>query len=457
MTIKLEADVFGSIRDKRNKTFALWKALCEIIDNSVDANASEVNISELNGDVVITDNGEGFVDIASALVIGKSTKTGDGKIGRFGVGLKDASIRFSGKTIIESNNLGCVIDWDSILRGVIDPVADDYQVTTNGITKIIWKDFIYSKSIETDKMSKIYGELISNNKLKLTINGVEIKAAPMPLFNEELSAEINYEGKKAIISGGVYTPKNQPHNHLRGYNIYYHDRMIQDTREMGVGDDSTSNFCFVIKLLDSETTKRWQLATNKDSIDKTEEFLNHVYHKYTGDMLKKAFESQQTIEMKEWEEKLNLEVNGKKINKSNDLNESRTKKDTKSNPPAEPTGEGSQHVNTKTNDGRPDNRTGIDITDREQNSLTKEKVKLFLKWEELSDQEILNIAINKNTKKCIVTFNTANEEVSKRKGIDDYFFKVLALSFYYFKNKMPADTVGNDDVITDIIKKITTT
>jgi hypothetical protein len=134
--------------------------LCEIIDNSIDAGASHVSVSELNGDVVMTDNGSGFENIPQALIIGESTKFG--KIGRFGVGLKDASIRYSSKTIIESNGVKCVADWAGILSKDIEPEAETFPISKTGLTKITWKEFNYTKSIKTDMLSKVYGELIKN-------------------------------------------------------------------------------------------------------------------------------------------------------------------------------------------------------------------------------------------------------------------------------------------------------
>lgn len=452
MKYPIAADVYGSIREKRKKYFELWKALCEIIDNSIDAGADKVTISELNGDVIITDNGSGFENIPQALIIGKSTK--QGKIGRFGVGLKDASIRYSSKTIIESNGVKCVADWDAILAKEIEPEAETFNVIDIGQTKITWKNFIYSKSIKTDMLSKVYGELIKSNKLNLSINGIDIKPAPLPQFDSSIEEKISYEGKFAIIKGGVYTPKNQPENYLKGYNVYYKSRLIESTKEKGIGDNTTSNFCFIIELIDGEDDNNWQLSTNKETFEDVDEFLAYVYHKYTKDMLQKAFDKQQTIELKEWQKELQCIVNGMQYRKVDDANETRKPKDTTTPGAKIPTGEGSSHKKTNTADGRKDNREGEDQKVSIKNENVKVHSKIGIKFEQLDESELLNIVFNKSSNKCTVTFNDANEEVIARKGNDAFFFKVIACSFYYYKKYLPKDTCDNSDIIDEIIKKI---
>jgi hypothetical protein len=449
----ITSNVYGSIREKRSKDFALWKALCEIIDNSIDAGASHVSVSELNGDVVMTDNGSGFENIPQALIIGESTKFG--KIGRFGVGLKDASIRYSSKTIIESNGVKCVADWAGILSKDIEPEAETFPISKTGLTKITWKEFNYTKSIKTDMLSKVYGELIKSNKLDLLINGVNIEPAPLPEFNDLLDQKIIYEGRAAIIKGGVYTPKNQPPNHLKGYNIYYKNRLIEQTREKGIGDNTTSNFCFMVDLLDGDSLSKWELSTNKETVEDVDEFLAFIYHKYTKDMLQKAFDKQQTIELKEWEKELQCIVNGKEYKKVNDANESRKPKNKNSDNPADSTGKGSKHTKTNTADGRLDDREGEEQKSSIKEGPTRVNSKIAIKFEQLDESELINIVFNKNANRCTVTFNDALEEISSRKGKDAFFFKTVACSFYYFKTMLPKDTVDNSDIIDEIIKKVT--
>ena len=454
MKYPIESNVYGSIREKKNKEFVLWKALCEIVDNSIDANASQVSICQLNGNVVITDNGTGFENIRKALIIGESTKLG--KIGRYGVGLKDASIRYSNKTIIESNGVRCVADWDSIIRKLIQPEAETFFIEKTGITKITWEEFEknYGSSIKTDMLSKVYGNLIESGNLELVINGVQIEPSPLPLFSDFIEVEFVFDGKSAKIKGGVYSPKGQPTNHLRGYNVYYKNRLIEQTREKGIGDNTTSNFCFVVDLLDDGSAEPWQLSTNKDAFDDAEEFLTHVYHKYTQEMLQKAFEKQQTIELKEWEKELQCIVNGKEYKKVDDANEARNPKEKSKPGTVNPTGSGSEHVKTNTSDGRLDDREGVEVKALTKNDQVQVNSKIVIKFEELEEGQIIDIVYNKSSNKCTVTFNDGHEEIINRKGKDAFFFKTLACSFYYFKKELQSLSTIPDEQITDIIKKI---
>jgi hypothetical protein len=112
----------------------------------------------------------------------------------------------------------------------------------------------------------------------------------------------------------------------------------------------------MVDLLDGDSLSKWELSTNKETVEDVDEFLAFIYHKYTKDMLQKAFDKQQTIELKEWEKELQCIVNGKEYKKVNDANESRKPKNKNSDNPADSTGKGSKHTKTNTADGRLDDR-----------------------------------------------------------------------------------------------------
>ena len=452
MIIPITSDAFGAIREKRAKSFALWLALCEIIDNSIDAGADKVTITNLDGDVVMTDNGSGFKNIPEALIIGSSTKSG--KIGRFGVGLKDSSIRYSGSTIIESNGVRCVADWDRILRKSIGPEAETFDIPKTNLTKIIWKNFNYSTSIKTDMLSKVYGELISSKKLELSINGCDIEPAPLPKFEKTITSEFQYKGNTINLYGGTYLPKNQPKNHLNGYNVYYQNRQIQSTSDLGISDRSTVNFCFIVDLLDNENSEGWKLATNKDGVEGLDDVLDHIFHKWTCDLLEKAFEKQQSVELKEFVKKIKCEINGKQYNPSTEANEKRKSKAGKSGSET-PTENGTPHENSETSDDGGGDRNGPKPEKSTVNHETREKCNIDLRFEALEEGEVLKYNQAGKSSKCIITFNPEVEEIqNKMKSGDSYFFSCMAKTFYYFRQPLFDDTTHGSDVLKEVIESL---
>ena len=78
--------------------------VCELIDNALDAEASDVSVNIKQGNLVVTDNGKGIKDIKSALQLGTSVKEGN-SIGKYGVGLNIAAAALtnaSGQLRVES-------------------------------------------------------------------------------------------------------------------------------------------------------------------------------------------------------------------------------------------------------------------------------------------------------------------------------------------------------------------
>ena len=76
-----------------------WQsALCEFIDNSIDAGATviDIQVGPKHGVVTIKDNGEGCDDLTKFFTFGGRISNGSKSIGRYGVGSKDASLWMCG-------------------------------------------------------------------------------------------------------------------------------------------------------------------------------------------------------------------------------------------------------------------------------------------------------------------------------------------------------------------------
>lgn len=310
VTFKIEADLAGVVRRARQQKFPLHAALLELVDNSIDAGAKTVTISEQSGDLIVSDDGCGFGDIPSSLVVGRSSK--ENAIGRYGVGLKDACIRYSNATIIRSRGVECRAPWEEITAGNSDGTIVEAAVEDDGLTTLILEEFRerYTKSIDASPLQRVYSPLLDSGALKIELNGSDLSALRLPKFSETIEEAFDFRGKRVRLFGGIFKPDDEMRRSWSGYNPYYLGRLIGDGRitSKGTGDEPCSNFSFLVHLEDGE--EPWVLATNKDDVDELDELLDYCYSQYTRPLLKKAAQAAQDIELKEVEEFVNSKLGG---------------------------------------------------------------------------------------------------------------------------------------------------
>ncbi len=305
MSHHIQADVAGVIRKARHQNFPLHAALLELIDNSLDANASLIDVTEQNGDLWITDNGEGFSDVVASLVVGKSSKTSG--IGRYGVGLKDASARYSNATTITSRGQTVTAPWKAIVCGESDGEVFPEEVESDERTHVVLEDFRdrYTRDICTDPIRRVYAPRLQSGDIVITLNGKRLEPLEKPDFTESIDETLEFRGRKIRLHGGIFDPSDDMRRFWHGYNPFYDGRLIGDGRitTSGVGDEACSNFSFQLDLFDDE--ERWVLATNKDAVDELNDAIDTCYWRYTRPLLKKAAAQAQKIELRSVEDAVN--------------------------------------------------------------------------------------------------------------------------------------------------------
>jgi hypothetical protein len=289
---ELKINVGSTLVRLRNQHFTLQLALLELIDNSIDAGAKNVRIYEADNALFIEDDGNGFEDIFRAFDIGESRKVG--QIGRYGVGLKDASVKYSSKTTISSRGQSASCDWDAAIEtGHAEIIPEKCSIHS---TVIAWWDFgdLYGRQIQTQEIRRCYALALARN-LNIEVNGVKLLPTEHPFFIESIDETFEYEDKRVRLTGGIFNPNDENRKSWAGYNLYYQGRLIGPGKIMdcGMGDTSCSNFSFVVELEDGDA--RWVLATNKDSVDGSDALLDYIFHTYTRPLLKKA--EAQTIDV----------------------------------------------------------------------------------------------------------------------------------------------------------------
>lgn len=351
MSYQIQADLPGLLGKLQNQNFPFQTALLELIDNTIDESATVVDVYEKeDGSLVVEDNGRGFRDIAGALIIGKSTKKG--VIGRYGVGLKDASVRYSEATTIESRGVRITAPWNDIINEIATGEVDSESIDDDGRTRVILENFreIYRQPIRTDAIRRVYAPLLDLGNLRISVNGKNLAGLERPAFTDEIEESFEWRDKRVHLVGGLF-PHNDPMRRMwAGYNPYYQGRLIGEGKitNVGVGDEGCTNFAFILHLQDA--AEAWRLATNKDAVESLDELLDHCYDTITRELLIKGATEARDIELKEVEDAVTRELQ-KKGNQTR--RSTRGRKGTVT--PTE-TGKTKRNTNTATTDGEYNNK-----------------------------------------------------------------------------------------------------
>lgn len=125
-------------------------ALCDIIDNSIDAGATKISLYIEKDRIMIADNGEGMTldTLDEALKLGSNVTRGENNaLGKFGMGLSTASMSIADKTTVLTKNAS----YEEVKK-----ISVDINIVklTNKFVKL--KGDADSK--ETDFFKKIIGE-----------------------------------------------------------------------------------------------------------------------------------------------------------------------------------------------------------------------------------------------------------------------------------------------------------
>lgn len=430
MARKIIADVVGVLRDKRNRHFPLQHAILELLDNSVDAGATEIAIRESDGDLTIVDNGSGFEKLPEAVDIGESNKRES--IGRYGVGLKDAALRFSDETIIESRGQRIAINWKAIVDGDVPAEVDDPEPSDidSGarIEFIGFRNRYKGGQIQTVELRRAYWPLVLEGKLRIEINGNILPPLELPTYTEKLEAMIDFDGKRARLTGGLFAPNDPRRKEWCGYHPFYRGRLMGDGRitQRGVGDEACSNFCFLVMLEDAE--EQWKLSTNKDYVEDLDELLDYIYHAHTAPLLKKGAQQSEQIELKEIEDAVNASQNGEggNITRKPKTNQGEGGDKGKSHKP----GPRKQRTNTA-------DEPGAYQRDTKGRFLGNGNAHFLFKFAKLDGIDLGEI---QEQKKLLITANLSNSFIADNSRNEEAMTAIAKLVWATFKHLRKTDT-----------------
>lgn len=282
--------------------------ISELVDNSFDAGANSVRLAfEPKGrGLSVLDDGVGCSDLSLMLSQGGHKKHATTKLGRYGVGGKDAALALWGRIQIDSCSGGKLrmvdLEWESVVKSGVWDAADETQDASDancrrrGLllgrgTKITYTGI--KRKYDKGTIAKLnkdlgftFSPLLAAGRSIVIEYGKTtslVKPLTFPECEEiiEVSGQIGpgkYRARVGIVADGTLNPKS-------GFTFCFEDQRVIDTNSEPCGAEYSSARVFGWVMLDDG----WVLARNKDAIEGTEELYRELHTKCEG-LLRRADE-----------------------------------------------------------------------------------------------------------------------------------------------------------------------
>lgn len=303
--IEIPPDVQGTLAAKRAERMRWRDVLGELIDNSFDAGASLVEITINGKELRVSDDGVGCDDFEKMLTLGKHTHQRTTRLGRFGVGLKDAAWWVGGPTRIVSVCNGLErrvrVSWDEMRHWRVPrhagEVTDHRPGTVITFEKIgipgmdrripegkdfddlvAYLGFIYSPALRRGcRISFARGKRL-----------FQAERYEMPAMEDVVDTSALVDGKRIRVHVGI-VPEGVRNPHP-GINYAHGFRVIIPETELGCGDYSSDRIAGWVLLEDDKDDRvnGWKLTRNKDDISDYKEQLGEAVFGLIEPVLKKA-------------------------------------------------------------------------------------------------------------------------------------------------------------------------
>lgn len=282
----------------KNQTICWWRALAELIDNSLDAGATRVEIVAKNRRLIVKDNGHGIANLLSAVTLGHHDRQETTKLGRFGIGLKDAWLFCADRMEIRTVHKGrlgvLTVDTDSLIRNNWQSDDPTYSETTEPSGTTITLPLREGRNLPNpdvfEDLAFVFSPAITNGfkLVKDTGKPVVLTAHVMPVLLDAVEAAFEVDGKSVAIHIGIL-PENAKLS--RGPFWMQFEHRIIDRNSLGCGQYSAQRVAGRIVL-----GKEWDLAKNKDCIVLHKEALADAIFSHIEPVLKKASELSESME-----------------------------------------------------------------------------------------------------------------------------------------------------------------
>lgn len=275
-------DISPKVREtiiERSRRALPWKTILgEWIDNSLDANASTIAIEFSKGWLRVQDDGGGTPDPTAMVQLGAHNKHSTTKLGRYGIGAKDAALVAGGErstVAIETIHGGIKrmlsVAWQLLDSWQIDSPTEEMATPAERGTTIIVSQ--YAKRAPGPKefedllsdIGYVFARAIKQGKqIKLRRHGgpwTPVLRWEPPLFDGApiVAEPVSINGKMARVTVGVV--REGLNNPRRGFTYFHGWRVIEEASSNGCGEFAMSRVCGFVELDDA-----WRLTPNKDGL-----------------------------------------------------------------------------------------------------------------------------------------------------------------------------------------------
>jgi len=273
----------GTILAARMKQNSWVSILGELIDNAFDVNSNRIDIAIDGRTMSVTDNGNGCDDLEKMLTLGRHSRTATTRLGRYGVGFKDAAWWVGGPTWISTVSdrqvRHSILNWDAMTtwsapRPLVSSAQPGEIGTTIKFTEMSrdrrFPDgqrladmlaeiaFIYTPAIKQGR--QIWFRKRGDREAKL------LKRFELPSMTDVIDTTIKVDGRTARVHVGVVP--DGVDNQRPGISYTHEWRVIIPACAFGCNGHDSSRIAGWVSL-----DEGWQLSRNKDDISAHKEEL----------------------------------------------------------------------------------------------------------------------------------------------------------------------------------------
>ncbi len=313
-----------SIRARAAQNLTWLDALCELIDNSLDAGSTHVAITFAKGYFSITDNGKGQSDMAAFFREGQHSRHSSTVSGMYGVGGKDAQLWIGGadgevlvKTVAAGVARQLRVRWGDVTTWKVPGSEDRVASPGEGGTQIVvqpTRPILHGEQWRAlvEKIGYTYSLAIEGGA-QITLSSGTTKGKPvlaptwrMPALEPGLVETVVTVGsRRARVKAGVIAEGERTTH--RGITYRRGFRVIIPASNRGCGDYSPGRVCGVVDLLEG-----WAPSRNKNGLVSGEDELYLAVEAAILPVLKRAEQASSLLGCQEFqaqvEELLNARV-----------------------------------------------------------------------------------------------------------------------------------------------------
>lgn len=278
-----------AIRSLRKQEMSAWLAICEIVDNSMDALAKlcKVDIDRKARTVSVCDDGVGAPNPAAIVTLGDHQAEERSTSGRYGIGAKDAALALGTAVEVKVFRNGFLkrvfADFEEMVatgRWVATESSTPADGMASGTSVIVSR---VDKTIDVKAVASRLGATFApalRMGRKIVINGVEVQPPPVVAVTNRREGRGELCGKAYSWWAGVKPAEDRTEG---GWRFEFKYRVLPDsgsTRAYGCGAMDITNFYGVITLEepdDADDCEKWEMSKHKTSADELQQVCEQIY------------------------------------------------------------------------------------------------------------------------------------------------------------------------------------